>query len=170
MLPQDPSMPQKKLLLVEDDDALASVYVARLEAEGFSIQRVPNGEEALAKALEFRPDDQHHERHDDGETELGTSSNGIPQAAQFQPDKARAVPLRHGKSWHGFGEAHGRGAEIRQDDGVRPSVEPSQPGHELSQARQGQGQELLVIAGQQRHPADRAQDGGEPFALLRRPS
>ena len=56
MLPQDPSMPQKKLLLVEDDDALASVYVARLEAEGFSIQRVPNGEEALAKALEFRPD------------------------------------------------------------------------------------------------------------------
>lgn len=56
MLPQDPSMPQKKLLLVEDDDALAAVYVARLEAEGFSIQRVPNGEEALAKALEFRPD------------------------------------------------------------------------------------------------------------------
>jgi len=56
MLPQDQSGPQKKILLVEDDDALASVYLARLEAEGFSMQRVPNGEEALAKALDFRPD------------------------------------------------------------------------------------------------------------------
>jgi DNA-binding response OmpR family regulator len=56
MFPQDQSGPQKKILLVEDDDALASVYLARLEAEGFSMQRVPNGEEALAKALEFRPD------------------------------------------------------------------------------------------------------------------
>lgn len=56
MLPQDQSGPQKKILLVEDDDALASVYMARLEAEGFAVQRVPNGEEALAKALEFRPD------------------------------------------------------------------------------------------------------------------
>ena len=56
MLPQDQNGPQKKILLVEDDDALAAVYMARLEAEGFSMQRVPNGEEALAKALEFRPD------------------------------------------------------------------------------------------------------------------
>ena len=47
---------QKKLLLVEDDDSLASVYTTRLEAEGFVIRRVPNGEEALAAALEFRPD------------------------------------------------------------------------------------------------------------------
>lgn len=46
----------KKILLVEDDDSLASVYSTRLEAEGFSIKRVPNGEEALAAALEFRPD------------------------------------------------------------------------------------------------------------------
>ena len=56
MLPQEQNGPQKKILLVEDDDALAAVYMARLEAEGFSMQRVPNGEEALAKALEFRPD------------------------------------------------------------------------------------------------------------------
>lgn len=56
MLPQDPNAPQKKILLVEDDDALAAVYIARLEAEGFVVQRVPNGEEALARALEFRPD------------------------------------------------------------------------------------------------------------------
>ncbi len=46
----------KKILLVEDDDALASVYTTRLDAEGFSIKRVPNGEEALAATLEFRPD------------------------------------------------------------------------------------------------------------------
>lgn len=56
MLPQDQSGPAKKILLVEDDDALAAVYVARLQAEGFNIQRVPNGEDALATALEFRPD------------------------------------------------------------------------------------------------------------------
>ncbi len=47
---------QKKILLVEDDDSLASVYVTRLEAEGFVIKRVPNGEDALAAAIEFKPD------------------------------------------------------------------------------------------------------------------
>lgn len=47
---------QKKVLLVEDDDSLASVYVTRLEAEGFIIKRVPNGEDALAAAIEFKPD------------------------------------------------------------------------------------------------------------------
>lgn len=46
----------KKILLVEDDDALASVYQTRLEAEGFSIKRVPNGEDALAAALAYKPD------------------------------------------------------------------------------------------------------------------
>lgn len=46
----------KKILLVEDDDGLASVYQTRLEAEGFTIRRVPNGEDALAAALEFKPD------------------------------------------------------------------------------------------------------------------
>lgn len=46
----------KKILLVEDDDGLASVYQTRLEAEGFSIRRVPNGEDALAAAMEFHPD------------------------------------------------------------------------------------------------------------------
>ncbi len=56
MFPQDNGAPQKKILLVEDDDALASVYLARLEAEGFAVRRVPNGEEALTSALEFKPD------------------------------------------------------------------------------------------------------------------
>lgn len=46
----------KKILLVEDDDNLANVYSTRLQAEGFEIKRVPNGEDALASALQFKPD------------------------------------------------------------------------------------------------------------------
>ncbi len=46
----------KRILLVEDDDSLANVYTTRLEAEGFTIQRVPNGEDALAAAVSFHPD------------------------------------------------------------------------------------------------------------------
>jgi DNA-binding response OmpR family regulator len=48
--------PQKKILLVEDDDALANVYIMRLQAEGFDIKRVANGEEALAAAKDHKPD------------------------------------------------------------------------------------------------------------------
>lgn len=51
----NPSHP-KRLLLVEDDDALASVYQTRLETEGFEVRRVDNGEDALATALNFKPD------------------------------------------------------------------------------------------------------------------
>jgi DNA-binding response OmpR family regulator len=46
----------KKILLVEDDDALAAVYETRLQAEGFDTHRVPNGEDALASALQYKPD------------------------------------------------------------------------------------------------------------------
>jgi DNA-binding response OmpR family regulator len=46
----------KKILLVEDDNALASVYETRLEAEGFDLKRVPNGEDALAAATQYKPD------------------------------------------------------------------------------------------------------------------
>lgn len=46
----------KKILLVEDDNGLASVYVARLEAEGFDTKRVADGEDALAAAIEYKPD------------------------------------------------------------------------------------------------------------------
>lgn len=53
---QTPQGNAKKILLVEDDDALASVYQTRLQAEGFDIRRVPNGEDALATALEYKPD------------------------------------------------------------------------------------------------------------------
>lgn len=47
---------QKTILLVEDDDRLANVYQTRLEAEGFVTKRVANGEDALAVALQFKPD------------------------------------------------------------------------------------------------------------------
>lgn len=56
--PLSPQIPEhaKRLLLVEDDDALASVYITRFQAEGFDVKRVPNGEDALAMALQFKPD------------------------------------------------------------------------------------------------------------------
>lgn len=47
---------KKKILLVEDDTALASVYRARLELEGFNVREVNNGEEALSATLEYHPD------------------------------------------------------------------------------------------------------------------
>lgn len=52
----DPPLHPKRILLVEDDDALAAVYLNRLQAEGFEVRRVSNGEEALANALSFKPD------------------------------------------------------------------------------------------------------------------
>ncbi len=47
---------QKKILLVEDEEALANVYLTRLQAEGFDVKWVPNGEDALSAALSFGPD------------------------------------------------------------------------------------------------------------------
>jgi DNA-binding response OmpR family regulator len=47
---------KKKILLVEDDTALAAVYKSRLELEGFEIREVNNGEDALSAAVEFKPD------------------------------------------------------------------------------------------------------------------
>lgn len=47
---------KKKILLVEDDAALATVYRSRLELEGFDIREVNNGEDALSAAIEFKPD------------------------------------------------------------------------------------------------------------------
>lgn len=46
----------KRILLVEDDDALANVYLMRLQAEGFEVRRVSNGEDALATAISYKPD------------------------------------------------------------------------------------------------------------------
>lgn len=47
---------KKKILLVEDDTALSGVYRSRLELEGFDVNEVNNGEDALTVALDYRPD------------------------------------------------------------------------------------------------------------------
>ena len=47
---------KKKILLVEDDQALAAVYKSRLEIEGFETMEVNNGEKALSAAVQFKPD------------------------------------------------------------------------------------------------------------------
>lgn len=47
---------QHKILLVEDDEALAQMYMARLEAEGFVVRHVANGEDALSEAVKYRPE------------------------------------------------------------------------------------------------------------------
>lgn len=48
--------PLRRILLVEDDDALANVYLTRLKAERFDVKRVTNGEDALVTVLSYRPD------------------------------------------------------------------------------------------------------------------
>jgi DNA-binding response OmpR family regulator len=53
--PGQPPIHLKRILLVEDDDALANVYITRLQAENFDVRRVANGEEALAAALNYQP-------------------------------------------------------------------------------------------------------------------
>lgn len=55
-MPEDTDTRGKKILLVEDDDALANVYMMRLRAEGLDVTRVANGEDALAAAKEHKPD------------------------------------------------------------------------------------------------------------------
>ncbi|MES2876249.1 MAG: response regulator [Patescibacteria group bacterium] len=47
---------KKKILLVEDDTALAGVYRSRLELEGFDVREEHNGEAALSAAVEYKPD------------------------------------------------------------------------------------------------------------------
>lgn len=55
-LPAHSTNANKKILLVEDDDNLADVYMMRFQSEGFDVHRVPNGEDALASALQYKPD------------------------------------------------------------------------------------------------------------------
>lgn len=54
-MPEEKEQPKNKILLVEDDNSLATVYIDRLEAEGFDVKRVENGEDALAAAESFQP-------------------------------------------------------------------------------------------------------------------
>jgi DNA-binding response OmpR family regulator len=49
-------MSNPKILLVEDDEALAQMYTMRLTAEDFTVEHVANGEDALSAAVKFHPD------------------------------------------------------------------------------------------------------------------
>ncbi len=53
---EDTKVSAHKILLVEDDDNLAQVYQMRFSAEGFEVRRVPDGEDALAATLSYKPD------------------------------------------------------------------------------------------------------------------
>jgi two-component system phosphate regulon response regulator PhoB len=46
----------KKILLVEDEIALASVYIARLSAEGYEVESVNDGQSAITRAIQTQPD------------------------------------------------------------------------------------------------------------------
>ncbi len=48
--------PLARILLVEDDLALANAYKVRMEAENFHVLHCPDGEEAMQTALDFHPD------------------------------------------------------------------------------------------------------------------
>jgi two-component system phosphate regulon response regulator PhoB len=54
--PYIPPTHSKLILMVEDDDNLAKVYLMRFKAEGFDVKRVNNGEDALAAATQYHPD------------------------------------------------------------------------------------------------------------------
>jgi len=58
MISSTVDMPEtkKKILLVEDDEALRTVYKSRLEMEGFETAAAENGEAALSLVKSFKPD------------------------------------------------------------------------------------------------------------------
>jgi DNA-binding response OmpR family regulator len=47
---------QTKLLYVEDDPGLATIYKFRLEAEGFKVMHCDRGQKAVEQGREFKPD------------------------------------------------------------------------------------------------------------------
>lgn len=51
------STPHKaKILAVEDDQYLASIYQMKLKNQGYNVELAANGEEGLGKAKTFQPD------------------------------------------------------------------------------------------------------------------
>lgn len=48
-------MPKQKILLVEDDGFLASIYAQKLEVEGFDTSLATNGEDGLKLAAKDKP-------------------------------------------------------------------------------------------------------------------
>jgi len=49
-------MPKQKILLVEDDGFLASIYSQKLELEGYDVNFATNGEDGLRLAQKDHPD------------------------------------------------------------------------------------------------------------------
>ena len=47
---------QKRILIVDDDDQVANMYMTYLGIKGFATKRVNNGEDALSVTLEYKPD------------------------------------------------------------------------------------------------------------------
>jgi len=47
---------KKRILVVDDDDQIAKMYITHLDFMDFDTKRVSNGEDALAAALDFKPD------------------------------------------------------------------------------------------------------------------
>jgi two-component system cell cycle response regulator len=45
-----------RILLVEDDLALAKAYQVRMEAENFDVRHCPDGEKAMQEAMAYHPD------------------------------------------------------------------------------------------------------------------
>mgnify|MGYP006202574933 CR=1 FL=1 len=90
---------KKKILLVEDDEALAKVYKARLDLEGFETKEVNNGEDALSAAQEFKPDlsDAFLEmrRHGIQVTIAGTDGCEILPELERRPDERVIVKKRY---------------------------------------------------------------------------
>src|SRR5215204_2060715 len=54
--PEEPIVPSPKLLLVEDDPALAELLEYRFKGEGYDVRVTPDGDEALVYASEEAPD------------------------------------------------------------------------------------------------------------------
>jgi len=52
----DDKQKKLKILYIEDDHTLATLYKARMQAEGFDVRHFPDGESALQAARGFRPD------------------------------------------------------------------------------------------------------------------
>jgi DNA-binding response OmpR family regulator len=46
----------KKILLIEDDSFIIDIYITKLKEVGFSVQSAVNGEDALVKIKQSRPD------------------------------------------------------------------------------------------------------------------
>ena len=47
---------KRRILVVDDDNQVADMFISYLELKGFVTERVDNGENALASAISFKPD------------------------------------------------------------------------------------------------------------------